>query len=171
MSPRLRRLALRDAALAAGAIGFWTLTAELSAGRGVVADFFGLLAGLAVGVVAYLLHEWGHLAGALAVGSVVHPSRSLRSPFVFSFDSKRNSRQQFLVMSLGGFGVTAAAIGVAYGLLPDGLLATRVARGAIGFLAFLGVAIELPLFVYTLLGGGVPPVDVGAPDERPAPTA
>ncbi len=164
------KLALRDLVLVALLAGFWWLTAEHSAGEGPLSDFVGLLAGLGLGVSVYLLHEWGHLLGALATGSVVHAPESLGSRFLFSFDSKANSRRQFLTMSLTGFAVTGAALVAAYTVLPDGQLATRVARGAVLFLTFLLVFIELPLFLWALLRGSLPPVETfdAQPEVRDA---
>jgi hypothetical protein len=128
-----------------------------STGTGAVSDFAGFVLGVLLGACAFLLHEWGHLLGAFATRSVVTPSASLRSHF--HFDSRANSRRQFLVMSATGFVATGVALWVAYGVLPSELLATRVARGAVMFLAFLGVVLELPLVLHALVSGRVPPVD------------
>ncbi len=153
------KLAVRDLLLVALLGGFWWLVADLSAGDGPVSDFVGLLAGLGLGVATYLLHEWGHLLGALATRSTVHAPERLGSRFLFSFDSRANSRRQFLIMSLGGFAVTAVALALVYTVLPAEQLATRVARGSVLFLTFLLVFIELPLFVWALVRGDLPPVE------------
>ena len=158
------RFALRDAAIIAGVVLVWTLASPLSAGDGPVADLSGGVCGVAFGVAAYLLHEWGHLLAGLASGSVVHPGPSLGSRFLFSFDSKRNDRRQFLIMSAGGFVVTGLAMWIVYGGLPGDLLATRVARGAVSFLAFLAVFIEFPLVIWALVRRDLPPVDTFVPD-------
>jgi hypothetical protein len=155
----LTKLAVRDLAIAAFAVGLWWLTAGLSSGDGVVGDFFGVVAGAGLGVCAAIFHEWGHLSGALASRSAIHIAGSLRSFFVFSFDSRRNSRRQFLSMSFGGFIATAVAVWVFYALLPDEQLASRVARGLALFLAFLGVSIEVPLVLWSLLRSDLPPVE------------
>jgi len=150
------KLAGRDALLIALALGVWWLLAGRSVGHGVVADFAGVLAGGMLGVVAFLLHEWGHWLGGLATRSRMQPARSLGSRFLFSYDARGNSLSQFLVMSLGGFAVTAALVWAYQVHLPDGLLATRVARGASLFLAFLGVTLELPLVFVAVWRGAVP---------------
>jgi len=134
----------------------WLILAPRSASDGPVADLFGVTAGLLVGAAAYVLHEWGHLLAGLAVGGSFGMNANLRSPFAFRFDPDANSLRQFVVMSLGGFAVTAASIAVAWGVLPDGLLATRVARGAIAFLATLTFGLELPLLLLGLARGRVP---------------
>jgi hypothetical protein len=153
------KLAARDLAIGAGAVLLWVLASGFSAGAGFVSDFSGLVVGLALGSCTFLLHEWGHLLGALAGRSAVRPAESLRSPFIFSFDSQLNSRRQFLAMSVAGFAATGAAIWVSYALLPSELLATRVARGVALVSAFLVVAIELPLVGWALWGRRLPPVE------------
>lgn len=155
----LPKLAARDLVLVAVAGLLWWALAAFSAGEGWRADLAGLTAGLPLGLVAYVAHEWGHLAGAVASGSRVRFASRLGSPFVFSFDSRRNSRRQFLVMSSGGFAMTALGVWAVYALLPDGLLASRVARGTVLFLALLGVVVELPLVFLALARRELPPVE------------
>ncbi len=88
-------------------------------------------------------------------GSRVAAPARLSSPFLFSFDSTRNSQCQFLIMSLSGFAVTAVALLVAYGLLPEPLLATRVARGLVVFGASLTVLLEVWLLTASLVSGSI----------------
>lgn len=152
----LARFALRDA-LVLGVTGLaWWALAGHSAGAGPGADLAGLLTGLLFGASAYVLHEWGHLLAGLAAGSVVQMNRNLRSPLSFRFDPEKNTLARFVILSLGGFAATAAAVGVASGLLPDDLLATRVARGAVGVLAVLALVLELPLLLLGVARGRVP---------------
>ncbi len=153
------KLAARDAVLLAAFAALWWWAAPLTGDDGPVADFLGLAAGLGIGVGHYLLHEWGHATGGLLSGSVIRPAASLRSRFLFSFDSKQNSRAQFLVMSFSGFLVTGVVIWAVYAVLPSEWLATRVARGAVLFLAALTVFIEFPLVIYSLVRNRVPPVE------------
>jgi hypothetical protein len=150
------KLAARDASIIAVALIVWWLVADLSAREGALGDFTGFVAGLLLGATGFVLHEWGHLLAALATRSVVEPAQSLRSSFIFSFDSRGNSLAQFLVMSVGGFIVTALVVWSFYVYLPDDLLASRVARGAALFLAFLGVSLELPLFLLAIHRRAIP---------------
>lgn len=153
------RIALRDLAFATAVAAAWTALAPLTAASGVTADLLGVVLGLALAAVAYAGHEWGHLAGALATRSTVHAPSRLATVSLFSFDSKRNTRSQFLAMSFSGFAMTGVALGVVYGLLPGDWLATRVARGGVAFLAALTVFIEFPLVVYALVRPTLPPVE------------
>jgi hypothetical protein len=156
----LGKLALRDLVILTLAASIYGLLAPLSAGTGMLGDVTGVVAGLAIGISAFLLHEWGHLLGALASRSDVRLPERLGSVYLFSYDSQRNDRRQFLVMSLSGFAVTGIAVWAVYAVLPDGQLATRVARGAVLFLAFLTVVLEFPLVLWSLARSTIPPVEV-----------
>ncbi len=164
------KLAVRDALLIALAAALWTWAGPLSAGTGMVSDFAGLLVGLSLAASAYLLHEWGHLLGGLAARSRVHAPERRTSISLFRFDSRRNSRRQFLVMSFSGFAVTGIVLWVAYALLPDEQLASRVARGGVLVLTFLTVFVEFPLVLWSLVSSTLPPVETFTPrgGEEPA---
>jgi hypothetical protein len=151
-----RRFLLRDLAFAGFTAVFWLLLAQRSAGDAPLADLAGVVAGVLVGISVHLFHEWGHLASALALGAKVRAAGDLRAALTFSFDANENSLAQFLGMSLGGFIATGLAVWGAYAWLPDGWLASRVARGAVLFIASLGVFLELPLVAIALYRRAVP---------------
>lgn len=153
------KLAARDVVFITLAVGLWWQLGHLSTGDGFVSDFTGLVLGLGLGACVFLLHEWGHLIGALATRSIVQPPRRLSSVYLFSYDSRRNRRGQFVVMSLGGFLVTGLSVWVAYGLLPDEQLASRVARGVVVLLTSLTLFLEIPLVIYALVRPKLPPVE------------
>ncbi len=155
----LWKFALRDLVIVGLALGLWWLAGPYTVGTGPVTDMLGVVVGLLAGVAATVLHEWGHLLGALASGSTVRLSSRLGSAFSFSFDSHLNSLRQFVAMSVPGLVVTALLVWGAYAFLPEGELATRVARGFILVLAFLGVVLELPLLFYGLITRRVPPLE------------
>ena len=94
-SSRLPALALRDAGIAASVVGLWWLAASHSEGSGPVADLLGVVLGLALGALGFMFHEWSHLGGAVLSGSRIESATSLRAKYLFSFDSKHNSRRQF----------------------------------------------------------------------------
>jgi hypothetical protein len=153
------KLFARDLAIVATIAVLWRLGAGFSAGDGAIADLAGLLLGAALGACALPLHEWGHFLGGLASGSTMRPAESLRKLFAFSFSSQLNSQRQFLAMSIGGWAGTAAAVWVAYGLLPSELLASRVARGMTLLSVLLVVVNEVPLLVRAFWTGRIPPVE------------
>ena len=166
------KLAIRDVVILGVAAGLWFWLSSYSAEEGMLSDFVGFVAGLSLTACAFIFHEWGHLLGGFASRSVVYPAERLQSRFVFSFDRRKNSRGQFLIMSAGGFIATGLALWAVYAGLPDGELASRVARGGVLFLVFLGVVLELPLVGWSLLRSDLPPVETfpppGAPPEATA---
>ncbi|MBW2497563.1 MAG: hypothetical protein JRF61_09850 [Deltaproteobacteria bacterium] len=147
---------LRDTILVGLSLALWWLLAPYSAGEGLVADFSGWVAGIALFVCAYLGHEWSHYLGALLSGSRVRAGERLTSAFLFSFDSEGNSLAQFVTMSLAGFAATALLVVAYVFFLPDEYLASRIARGGVLFLAFLGIVLELPLLLAGVFQGAVP---------------
>jgi hypothetical protein len=149
------RLLLRDAGITAAVLSLWWFAWPVTAASGPLSDVLGLLLGFGAGVLAYLGHEWGHLLGAFATGAHVRPPAKLGSAFLFSFDSRRNSQTQFVVMSLSGFAVTGVALWVAYGLLPDGDFAVRILRGMVVFSASLTLLLEVPLLTISLVRGSI----------------
>ena len=166
---RFAKFAVRDAGIIGLVAGLWFGLAGFSSGSSLVGDLVGLVLGLGFGAGVFLLHEWGHLIGALATGSVVQAPDRLNSAYLFSYDSKLNSRHQFVVMSLSGFVVTGLAVWCALGPLAEPLQAARVARGAIAFLASLTLFIEVPLVIWALVAPSLPPVETfaGGTEERP----
>jgi hypothetical protein len=154
------RFLARDLGITAAATGLWALAAGPSLTPGVVGDLAGVLTGFLLGACALLTHEWGHLLGALASRSRVTPNTRLwRSLFSFSFDSRRNSRAQFVAMSVGGWIGTLAAVFAAYAWLPGDDLASRVVRGTTLVSALVAFGIEIPLVVRALWTGTVPRVE------------
>ena len=159
---RFGRFLARDLGIIAVVAVLWFWFAGASAGEGLLPDLVGLILGLGFGISVFLLHEWGHLLGALATGSAVQAPERLNSTYLFSFDSKRNSRRQFLIMSFSGFVVTGLAVWCALGPLDEPLQAARVARGMIAFLASLTLFIEFPLVIWSVLASSLPPVETFA---------
>lgn len=162
------KLLARDLTIVALTALIWRVGASASAEPGMAGDFAGVLAGITIGASGYLLHEWGHLLGALLSGSAVTAPRSVASAFLFSFDSRANTRGQFLSLSFGGWIASGLVLWAVYAVLPGELFASRVARGVVAANVLLIVLIEIPLVVYALVTGRVPPVDN---QRAPAPVA
>ncbi|NNK07740.1 MAG: hypothetical protein HKP50_10575, partial [Myxococcales bacterium] len=101
-----RRFALRDLTILFGTVVLWWLSVSAEAGSALAAAS-SIGAGVGAAICAYNLHEWAHLIGAHLTRSVYVPAKRLISPFLFSYDAERNTRGQFLVMSLAGFAATA----------------------------------------------------------------
>ena len=154
----MSRFVVRDALLLLLALALWILAPMFPA--------LAVPAAIVNGLVAFELHEWGHWLGATKERAVITPARSLLSPFLFNFDSKANSRRQFLAMSWPGFLATAVFLVFFQWGLPDTHPATTLTRQIGWGLAAVTVIIEIPLALWTLAGGRIPPVPVFLPGKR-----
>lgn len=150
-----RRFVIRDVTILVSTIVAWWWSVAVEA-PSALASALSIAAGVGAAVCAYNLHEWGHLVGAVATGSVYVPAKRLYSPFLFSYDAEKNTRNQFLVMSLAGFAATAAFVAAFVLWMPQEQMAGRIAlRGGL-ILAALTVIIELPIFFTALFRNKVP---------------
>jgi hypothetical protein len=149
-----QRLAVRDTLLIILSVSAWMQLAPL----GDASAAAGWTAGLALALVAYVAHEWGHALAAMAARSAIYAPRTLLHVSLFSFDARANSVRQFMLMSLGGFAVTGVAVLMAHFVLPADELAGRVARGGIFVLASITLFVEVPLLLYGLARGRIPAV-------------
>lgn len=115
-----------------------------------------VLTGFFTALVGFLLHEWAHLAGALATGSKVHYPNRVLAPLLFHFDTEENDRAQFLAMSYGGY--VGSAIGTLAILLfaPLDTLAGRTALGLAVVGGIVTAVAEVPTTVRVLRGGPLP---------------
>lgn len=155
----LKKLAMRDGIALIVLVLLYITLAQYSGYELWWSDFIGVVTGVGIGLCAHFLHEWGHVAGALMSRSQFTVNDDMRSLSVFTYDSSSNSRGQFLVMSFAGFAMTALVVWLVFSTLDGTLLAERVARGSVMFLVFLGVVLEIPLVIYSLISRRVPPID------------
>lgn len=150
-----RHFAIRDLTILIATIALWWMSVEGDSGT-ELASAFSVTAGFGAAISAYNLHEWGHLLGAHWTHSVYVPAKRWYSPFLFSYDAERNTRGQFLVMSLAGFAATVLFVIGFLLWMPRDQAAGRIAlRGAL-ILAGLTAVIELPIFFRALFGTHVP---------------
>lgn len=151
-----RRTLTRDALLVLLAIAAWSLEPSHRGASGAAAWVLTTTAGLLTVVVAFLLHEWGHLLGSLATGSRVFYPNTFTTPLLFHFDSATNDRRQFLWMSYGGYLASLVALAAILLFVPLDAWSGRVAivLTAIG-LAVTFVA-EVPTTLRVLRGAALP---------------
>jgi hypothetical protein len=146
--------AVRDGSIVMITLVVWGLDAQLRSAGGGVAFLVAFIAAALTTYCGYLVHEWGHLFGALSARSVVHLPDNALSVFLFQFDSDRNDRRQFLRMSMGGFVASALTIVLLLAVLPLHAWSGQIAI----FLVFLGVVatfiLEVP--VAWRVAGGAP---------------
>lgn len=81
-----------------GAADAWAENSDLMLAS-VIAVVNAVVAGY---VLSTLLHEWGHFIGARISGAYSPMVRKPDGVFIFGFNFDRNSREQFISMSLGG---------------------------------------------------------------------
>ena len=156
-----RKFAIRDGALLAVTFIGWIAMLNSSAGDTMLAEFVAVLLGVAGGLCAWVLHEWGHWLAAQLVGANLRAANTIKSVYLFGFDNKQHSRLQFVVMALGGFAATAAVFAFILFGLPQDLLATKVLRGLVMLEILVTIVLEVPglllgIFAYSRL----PSVDV-----------
>lgn len=146
---------LRDVVVIVATLALWCWSRELDATQGALAIPVAILAGASAAVAGFLLHEWGHLLGALAGGSVVEYPSTIRSIFLFKF-GESNGRHQYLWMSGGGFAASIAVIivlaltlnfhaladWIAIALVVAGVIATFILELPPAWRVFRGAAVE-----------------------------
>lgn len=156
--PRFTRFAVRDLGLLALTIGAWRLDAKLAAGHPSTggARAVGVATGLLTALIGFATHEWGHLAGAVGSGGVVHEPERLSSVFLFFFDVEKSDRRSFLAMSYGGYAGSALATLAIAALVPRDRLSGKVALTAATLGALVTLALEVPTTVSVARGGAFP---------------
>ena len=101
---RLRKIAIRHAAIVLTAFTIWGTSDSWAAQSGLfLAEMVSLINAIFAGVIlASIFHEWGHFTGARISGAVSPIAKEPVSFFMFNFKDELNSRGQFLSMSVGG---------------------------------------------------------------------
>jgi hypothetical protein len=162
------KMLLRDVCVAILAVVALLASHTLEGGDYAARWPLAALAGVLLALTGYLVHEWGHLLGALAVRSRVELPASIAAVFLFKFDTGANDRRQFLWMSAGGFIASAVVVALYVGLLSPDRLADRIALG----LTVLGVlataVLELPPAWRVLRGAELPRQGPAFVDSRPS---
>ncbi|HVT36594.1 MAG TPA: hypothetical protein VHE37_13480 [Nevskiaceae bacterium] len=144
MLKHLPALALRDATSAAITVALWMWTLHTGAAHDAQTVTLHLVTALFTVLAGYLVHEWGHLLGALYAHGVVHLPPTPLATFLFRFDTVRNTRAQFTAMSLGGFIASVLAVALLLWLLPFQLLASRVALALVALGVIATFILEVP---------------------------
>lgn len=105
----------------------------------------------------YILHEWGHLIGALRKRCHIElPEHPFQSFFLFRFYREGNTRPQFLSMALGGFISSFITVLALVIWLPADRLATTLALTLTGLGVLATFIIEVPEFWRVWRGGPLP---------------
>jgi hypothetical protein len=141
----LAKLAIRDLAVAALCIGCWMFEMQLRDSGGPLHWLAIAAAAVSTFLVNYFCHEWGHLLGTRLAGGVYHPSNTLKTFYLFHFDTQRSSTRQFLAMAAGGIGASTVLLPLWAIALPLHAAAGIAAMAllVLGYIATL--ATELPV--------------------------
>jgi hypothetical protein len=149
---RLAALLTRDAIILGIALWVWSQALAhpgswpLAVGAAVLTALCG-----------YLLHEWGHLLGALAWRCAFElPPTPFSSPFLFRFIRDRNNRPQFFAMALGGFAASILTVLGLLAALPWTLLASQLTLALTGLGVLATLVIEVPEFLRVWRGAPIP---------------
>jgi hypothetical protein len=148
--------AVRDASIIAVTLLVWWVDAGLRDQTGTITALVGVVAGVLTTLCGYLVHEWGHLLGALSAGSTVHLPAKIASIFLFQFDSDRNSRAQFLRMSMGGFVASALVIVLLVAVVPLHALSGKVAVTLVVLGVLATFILEVPVAWRVARGAPIP---------------
>ena len=149
------RMLLRDVAVMMVTLALWRWSRELDAAQAALAIPVAVMAGVSAAVAGFVLHEWGHLLGALAAGSAVEFPSTVRSLFLFKF-GEGNNRRQYLWMSGGGFAASIVVIAflaatlnvhaladwIAIALVVAGVIATFILELPPAWRVFRGAPVE-----------------------------
>jgi len=138
--PRLSGMLLRDGAAVLALLSLWAAADTWTAATDLLlAQAVAIADGVLVGaLLAAVLHEWGHYAGARAAGAVA-PRVSPRglSLFRYRFDFAANDQRQFHWMTGGGHVGHWSALLLLLSLVPmDTPGRVALAAGAFGFISF-----------------------------------
>lgn len=158
----------RDAAVLALTALAWTADLRLASRGGWLGGTVAVAAGTLTALTGFVVHEWGHLAGALASGSTVHFPGRLAAPLLFHFDTARNDRRQFLSMSYGGFAASALVLAVLIATLPLDRLSGRTAAVLAGLGTLVSLVAEVPTAVRVARGAELPSGYAFTPPRAPS---
>ena len=142
-------LALLGAITLWGAADAWVQSSDL-----YLATIISVLNAFAAGsIISILFHEWGHFTGARLAGSYSPMVRKPTGVFIFGFNFEKNSRDQFISMSLGGPIANWLLVLLVFTLIPMDS-AGRVMLFAVTLANAISVCVfELPIIMRTMDGG------------------
>jgi hypothetical protein len=115
-----------------------------------------ILAGVSIGLIAFLGHEWGHAVGSKLSGATIYFAEHATSLFLFTFDTTASTRSQFVAMSMGGYAASAVALIAALVWLPRDQLSGQVGLAVVGIGIVATLVAEVPTTIRVARGGPMP---------------
>ena len=138
-------LVVRDIAVVALAVLAGLASRQAQDAGSVLTWPAAIAAGLLIPFAGFLVHEWGHLLGAIASKARVEYPRTIWAIFLFRFDVVRSSRGQFLAMSNGGFIASVLLVVLLLSLLSVHYIGDIIALALTGLGVLATFVLELPV--------------------------
>ena len=145
-----RFYALRDAVIVAVTLLLWWGAQSVEA--------LGIIAGIGLGLSAYLLHEWAHLLAAMRRKVPVELATRWYAIFLFNMRIGRISKRAFFEISFAGFFATLLYLIFFLSLPPSNVQAVALLLAQC--LAVLTLIFEAPIAIWAMVADDVPAGDI-----------
>ena len=142
--------ALRDAVIVAVTLLSWWGSQSI--------ETLGIIAGVGLGMSAYLFHEWAHLLAAIRQKASVEFATRWYAIFLFSMRSGMISKRAFFDISFAGFFATLLYLLFFLSLPPSNVQAVALLLAQC--LAVLTLIFEAPIAIWAMVTDRVPAGDI-----------
>ena len=142
--------ALRDAVIVAVTLLSWWGSQSI--------ETLGIIAGVGLGMSAYLFHEWAHLLAAIKQKASVEFATRWYAIFLFSMRSGMISKRAFFDISFAGFFATLLYLLFFLSLPPSNVQAVALLLAQC--LAVLTLIFEAPIAIWAMVTDRVPAADI-----------
>ena len=142
--------ALRDAVIVAVTLLCWWGSQSI--------ETLGIIAGVGLGMSAYLFHEWAHLLAAIRQKASVEFATRWYAIFLFSMRSAVISKRAFFDISFAGFFATLLYLLFFLSLPPSNVQAVALLLAQC--LAVLTLIFEAPIAIWAMVTDRVPAGDI-----------
>ena len=142
--------ALRDAVIVAVALLCWWGAQSI--------EVLGIIAGIGLGLSAYLLHEWAHLLAAIRQKASVEFATRWYAIFLFNMRTAVISKRAFFDISFAGFFATLLTLLFFLSLPPSNVQAVALLLAQ--YLAALTLIFEAPIAIWAMITDRVPAGDI-----------
>ena len=142
--------ALRDAVIVAVTLLSWWGSQSI--------ETLGIIAGIGLGMSAYLFHEWAHLLAAIRQKASVEFATRWYAIFLFSIRTAVISKRAFFDISFAGFFATLLYLLFFLSLPPSNVQAVALLLAQC--LAVLTLIFEAPIAIWAMVTDRVPAGDI-----------
>ena len=142
--------ALRDAVIVAVTLLSWWGAQSI--------ETLGIIAGIGLGMSAYLFHEWAHLLAAIRQKASVEFATRWYAIFLFNMRTAVISKRAFFDISFAGFFATLLTLLFFLSLPPSNVQAVALLLAQC--LAALTLIFEAPIAIWAMITDRVPAGDI-----------